>query len=62
MRTPVYILIFTGRVEKTYPLPRGEGGRQSRVGRLRPQARAASNRRRRLLASAGIRAETYDLK
>ena len=27
------------------------------VGRLRPQARAASNRRRRLLASVGIRAE-----
>ena len=28
-----------------------------RAGRLRPQARAASNRRRRLLASAGIRAK-----
>ena len=26
MRTPVYMLIFAGRVEKTYPLPRGEGG------------------------------------
>ena len=26
MRTLVYMLIFAGRVEKTYPLPRGEGG------------------------------------
>ena len=33
-----------------------------RAGRLRPQARAASNRRRRLLASVGIREEIYKSK
>ena len=38
MRTPVYILIFAGRVEKNYPLPRGEGG-PAKPGRERNSGR-----------------------
>ena len=44
-------------VKIVHSLPRGEGGPEG-VGRLHPQVRAASNRRRRLLASVGMRAVT----
>ena len=47
--TPGWPLLPFGQFTSGWP-PKG-------VGRLRPQARAASNRRRRLLASVGIRAE-----
>ena len=54
--------MLRGLVERVNkPSPGGKVAERSEVGRLHPQVRPASNRRRRLLASGGMRAETEKL-